>query len=57
MKYVQPARRELRLRTIFNLLGPLTNPARASAQAVALILDLAEKLRKLSACWVRIARL
>ena len=34
MKYVQPARRELRLRTVFNLLGPLTNPAKASAQVV-----------------------
>ncbi len=34
MKYVQPARRELRLRTVFNLLGPLTNPAHASAQVV-----------------------
>jgi anthranilate phosphoribosyltransferase len=34
MKYAQPARRELRLRTVFNLLGPLTNPARASAQVV-----------------------
>ena len=34
MKYVQPARRELRLRTVFNLLGPLTNPAGASAQVV-----------------------
>jgi anthranilate phosphoribosyltransferase len=34
MKYVQPARRELRLRTIFNLLGPLTNPAQASGQVV-----------------------
>jgi anthranilate phosphoribosyltransferase len=33
-KYVQPARRELRLRTVFNLLGPLTNPAQASAQVV-----------------------
>ncbi|MBI3646322.1 MAG: anthranilate phosphoribosyltransferase, partial [Acidobacteriales bacterium] len=34
MKYVQPARRELRLRTVFNLLGPLTNPARATCQVV-----------------------
>ena len=28
------ARRELRMRTVFNLLGPLTNPAEASAQVV-----------------------
>src|SRR5206468_12758915 len=33
-KFVQPARRETRLRTVFNLLGPLTNPAGASAQVV-----------------------
>src|SRR5690242_13037907 len=45
MKYVQPARRELRLRTVFNLLGPLTNPAGASAQVVGVYsLDLVEKL-------------
>jgi len=45
MKYVQPARRELRLRTIFNLLGPLTNPARASAQVVGVYsLDLVERV-------------
>jgi anthranilate phosphoribosyltransferase len=45
MKYVQPARRELRLRTIFNLLGPLTNPARATAQVVGVYsLDLVEKV-------------
>lgn len=45
MKYVQPARRELRLRTVFNLLGPLTNPAQASAQVVGVYsLDLVEKL-------------
>lgn len=32
MKYVAPVRRELEVRTIFNLLGPLTNPARATEQ-------------------------
>jgi len=45
MKYVQPARRELKIRTIFNLLGPLTNPANASGQVVGVYaLDLVEKL-------------
>lgn len=33
-RFVQPARREMGLRTVFNLLGPLTNPAHASAQVV-----------------------
>jgi anthranilate phosphoribosyltransferase len=45
MQHVQRARRELRLRTIFNLLGPLTNPAGASAQVVGVYSsDLVEKL-------------
>lgn len=52
MKYVQSARRELKLRTVFNLLGPLTNPANASAQVVgvyseALVEKLAEALSML----------
>lgn len=34
MKNVAPVRRELGIRTIFNLLGPLTNPARATHQVV-----------------------
>ncbi|MDW5417471.1 anthranilate phosphoribosyltransferase [Iodobacter sp. CM08] len=32
MKYVAPIRRELGVRTIFNILGPLTNPAGAENQ-------------------------
>src|ERR1700716_1639637 len=45
MKYVQAVRRELRLRTVFNLLGPLTNPARATCQVVGVYSsDLVEKL-------------
>ena len=45
MKQVQGIRRELRMRTMFNLLGPLTNPARANGQVVGVYsLDLVEKL-------------
>jgi anthranilate phosphoribosyltransferase len=32
MKHAQPARMELKMRTAFNLLGPLTNPAGANIQ-------------------------
>lgn len=34
MKYAMPARKELGRRTIFNILGPLTNPAGATHQLV-----------------------
>lgn len=32
MKYVAPVRKELGIRTVFNILGPLTNPAGANMQ-------------------------
>ena len=32
MKYVGPIRKELGIRTVFNILGPLTNPAKPSMQ-------------------------
>ena len=34
MKHAQPARAELKMRTVFNLLGPLTNPAGATRQLI-----------------------
>ena len=34
MKHAQPARVELKMRTVFNLLGPLTNPAGATRQLI-----------------------
>lgn len=34
MKYVSPVRKELGIRTIFNMLGPLSNPSGAKAQLI-----------------------
>jgi anthranilate phosphoribosyltransferase len=34
MKHVMPVRREMGIRTVFNMLGPLTNPAHANAQVI-----------------------
>jgi anthranilate phosphoribosyltransferase len=34
MRYVAPVRKEIGVRTIFNMLGPLTNPAMAPAQLI-----------------------
>jgi anthranilate phosphoribosyltransferase len=52
MKHVMPARREMGIRTVFNMLGPLTNPAGANAQVIgvyaqALVEPLARVLAEL----------
>ncbi|SMF94131.1 anthranilate phosphoribosyltransferase [Methylomagnum ishizawai] len=57
MKYAIGPRRELGIRTIFNLLGPLTNPAGASHQLVGVYSDawiepLANALRELGSSHV-----
>ena len=44
MRHVQPVRRELKMRTVFNYLGPLTNPAGATAQLVGAFSDRAAEL-------------
>jgi anthranilate phosphoribosyltransferase len=47
MKHAAPVRRELGVRTIFNLLGPLTNPANAKRQVMGVFSkDLTLKLAK-----------
>jgi anthranilate phosphoribosyltransferase len=54
MRHAAPVRRELATRTVFNVLGPLTNPAGARAQVVgvyapALVRTVAEVLAQLGA--------
>lgn len=45
MKYASGPRQEIGIRTIFNLLGPLTNPAGATAQVMGVYsLELTEKM-------------
>lgn len=45
MKYATPVRREIGIRTVFNVLGPLTNPANAQAQVLGVYdPDLTEKI-------------
>ncbi|KPK16229.1 MAG: anthranilate phosphoribosyltransferase [Myxococcales bacterium SG8_38] len=59
MRHAAPVRRELGIRTLFNLLGPLANPASATHQVVgvyeaARLVQLAEALGSLgtTAAWV-----
>lgn len=52
MRFVAPVRKELGIRTIFNILGPLSNPASASMQMMgvydeSLVKPMAEVLMKL----------
>jgi anthranilate phosphoribosyltransferase len=54
MRHAAPVRRELATRTVFNLLGPLTNPAGARAQllgvySAGLVRTIAEVLARLGA--------
>jgi anthranilate phosphoribosyltransferase len=54
MRHAAPVRRELATRTVFNVLGPLTNPAGARAQVVGvytpeLVRTIAEVLARLGA--------
>lgn len=55
MRYAGPVRREIGIRTVFNILGPLTNPARAQFQVLGVAsAPLAEKMaRALSLLGIR----
>ncbi len=59
MKHAAPVRKELGVRTLFNMLGPLTNPAGAQNQVVGvfrrdLTTKLAEVLRRLGSTHVMV---
>ena len=59
MKYVMNARKQLGIRTIFNILGPMTNPAGAKSQLIgvfnpALTLDIASAMKNLGSRHVMI---
>ncbi len=52
MKYVGPIRKELGIRTVFNILGPLTNPAKTTMQVMGvyedeMVMSMAEVLMNL----------
>ncbi|MGB6127500.1 MAG: anthranilate phosphoribosyltransferase [Psychrilyobacter sp.] len=52
MKYAAPVRKELGFRTIFNMLGPLTNPAKANGQVLGVFNEeltelMAEAIKKI----------
>lgn len=52
MKYVAPIRKELGIRTVFNILGPLSNPAGANMELMgvfdeSLVEPLAQVMAKL----------
>lgn len=59
MKYVVPVRRQLGFRTIFNILGPLANPANTKRQLIGVfdkkwLVPLAQSLKKLGSerAWI-----
>jgi len=59
MKYAAPVRREMGIRTLFNLLGPMTNPAGAKRQVMGvfhqdLTLLLAQVLQRLGSTHVMV---
>ena len=51
MKYAAETRREIGIRSVFNILGPLTNPAHAEYQVIGVPnIDLAEKMAPALSC-------
>ncbi len=56
MKHVQPVRRALQMRSVFNMLGPLTNPAGATAQLAGAWSEQAAELIAGALCQLGVAR-
>jgi anthranilate phosphoribosyltransferase len=56
MKFAQPVRRELKMRTVFNLLGPLANPASPQRQLIGAPTPQAARLMAEALAMLKITR-
>ncbi len=52
MKYVAPVRKELAMKTVFNILGPLTNPAGTKKQMIGTFNDRTAEIMAKAAVWL-----
>ncbi len=56
MKYVGPVRKELAMKTVFNILGPLTNPAGTKKQMIGTFNDRTAEIMAKAAVWLEMEK-
>jgi len=56
MKHVGPVRKELAMKTVFNILGPLTNPAGTKKQMIGTFNDRTAEIMAKAAVWLEMEK-